>query len=667
MYLDLHLNREGTQLAEHSLRAFESMDLGYEAAKALVWLGIGSQQKGRPFVALDYFAKAQKRMRSQQNAIWAALLDFYKAIVFYQEGRFNEALRSCVAAHNFFSTFPNSGKAIQVKLLRARLHLALSEVREAEDCCTSALRAADHLRSPSLLTQCHAIRGQIAELRGSVELSIASYNEALQWLDKSPIRPQGEESKLSLSKNRLELYEAIVSLTASAPSSEHTPEAILALIEKAKSRELAELLAFRANSVPAPSRNRSGLVEQVRSLRAELSWYYGEIDTAEMRNTEDSAQQALGMRSRMQDLENHLTKTLHELRSIDEQFFVLQNAGTVPLDEIRGIVCQDEIILEFYEAHGLLYACLFGKDGVHIVPTARTETIRDLLRSQRSHFAKFDRRNKPARARASLLGGVQSILFALHRELIHPIRKYIGDHRLIIVPHGPLHYLPFHALFDGSRYLFEDHVISYAGSASQYYLSSHKQVDFSGHALIIESPSLDQRQAMNARIETVLPDAHTFVGETANVDVLERYGSEARFIHLDTHLRLRHDNPLFSTFTVGSTELSLLDTYHLRLSCSLIGLTGTGPGIDPAGNGNEIHAFAQGLEYAGAQTVLMPLWNVTGGPQVEFLENFYRTVSYEKDKALAFQQTVAAVREKFSHPYHWASFILRGGTGRGQS
>ena len=669
MYLELHLNPEGTQLAQQAVSAFEKMDMGYEAAKALVWLGIAAHQNGKPFEALDFFAKAQEQMKSQENAVWVALLDFYRAIVLYQEGRFHEALRSCIAAHNFFSSFPNAGKTIQVQLLQARLHLALGETRDADGLCNSAIRAAERLRSPFLLTQGFALRGQIARVHGSVDLAISSQNKALHWLERSPIHLQGEESKLSLSRNRLELYEDLVSLAAaSATPNEQTPEAILAFVEKAKSRDLSELLAFRANTVPAPSRSHSGLVEQVRSLRTELSWYYGQIETAETRNTEDSARQALGMRSRIHELEGALMKTLGELRPTDEQFVLLQNAGSIPLERIRDLIQHDEMILEFYEAHGLLYACLFGKDAIHIVRTARTETIRDLLRSLQSHFAKVNHRYKgPSSLNASLLEGARSILFALYRELIQPIRSHLCGQRLVIVPHGPLHYLPFHALFDGSGYLIEDHVISYSGSASQYYLSSRKQVHSRGCDLVVASRRLENQQGIDAPIKAALPSARVFQGETAGLEALEQHGSEFRFIHVDTDLRLRRDNTLFSTLFIGKAEISILDTYHLRLPCCLIGLTGTGPGINSAGNGSEMHALAQGLEYAGAQTVLMPLWNITGEPLHRFIEDFYSRVSCAGDKALGFQQAIAAVREKFPHPYYWACFLLRGATGREQS
>jgi len=656
MYLDLHLNREGTQLAEQALSAFENMDMGYEAAKALVWLGIGAEQSRKPFLALDFFGKAQDRMRTQQNAKWVALLDLYRAMVLYQEGRFNEALRSCTAAAKFFSSFPNSSKAIQAHLLRANIHLALGDRREAEDCCTSAIEGATRLRSPFLLTQGCAMQGQIEEARGSPDTAINSYNEALRWLDKSPTRPIGEESKLSLSKNRLELYGSLVSLMASASQSDHSSEAIFNLVEKAKSRELVELFSFQNHSVPAPSRNHSSLAEEVKSLRDELNWYYGRVDSAEIRISDNSEQQLRDMRSRIESLEDALLKTLGELRSTDEKFFVFQSAGTIPSEKIRALLRQEEMILNFYEAQGLIYVCSFSKDAVRVAPTARIETIRDLLASLRSHFAKLDRGNDPDRFRTSNLSRVQSTLFALYRELIAPIRKNIDGRRLIIIPHGPLHYVPFHALYDGCRYLIEDHVLSYAGSASQYYLSSNQQVHYPERELLFGSFD----QILKDGIEDVLRHAGVFAGATATLGMLEQHGCEARFIHVGASLQLRQDNPLFSTLTMGNTAISILDTYALQLPCSLVGLSGTGPGIDSAGRGSEIHALAQGLDYAGAQTLLMPLWNITGEPLRQFLESFYRGISSNEDRAFAFQQAVARTREKFPHPYHWASFVLRG-------
>jgi CHAT domain-containing protein len=72
---------------------------------------------------------------------------------------------------------------------------------------------------------------------------------------------------------------------------------------------------------------------------------------------------------------------------------------------------------------------------------------------------------------SQLEGNARSLLKELHELLMAPLASQISEYpRLIIVPHGPLHYLPFHALYDGQSYLVQDHEISYlpAGSFLRY-------------------------------------------------------------------------------------------------------------------------------------------------------------------------------------------------------
>src|SRR6185369_7023949 len=56
-------------------------------------------------------------------------------------------------------------------------------------------------------------------------------------------------------------------------------------------------------------------------------------------------------------------------------------------------------------------------------------------------------------------------LQALHDVLIRPLQTIFEQRKLIFVPFGRLHYLPFHALHDGQQYLIERCEISYAPSA----------------------------------------------------------------------------------------------------------------------------------------------------------------------------------------------------------
>src|SRR4029077_4404557 len=80
------------------------------------------------------------------------------------------------------------------------------------------------------------------------------------------------------------------------------------------------------------------------------------------------------------------------------------------------------------------------------------------------------------------------------------------------------------------------------------------------------------------------------------------------------------------------------------------------------GYGKELLTLARGLEYAGAGALLTPLWNSHHHPTGLLLERFYERAASEADRAVAFQKTMAEVREYYPNPFHWAAFTFRGRT-----
>jgi CHAT domain-containing protein len=71
--------------------------------------------------------------------------------------------------------------------------------------------------------------------------------------------------------------------------------------------------------------------------------------------------------------------------------------------------------------------------------------------------------------------------------------------------------------------------------------------------------------------------------------------------------------------------------------------------------------LARGLFQAGAQSLLLSLWDVHDASTAEFMKEFYSGLCRGSDKAAAVKQAMLKVRERFAHPYHWAPFVLMGG------
>jgi CHAT domain-containing protein len=63
----------------------------------------------------------------------------------------------------------------------------------------------------------------------------------------------------------------------------------------------------------------------------------------------------------------------------------------------------------------------------------------------------------------------------IFKETVDPTSdRTVASPKLVIVPHGLLHRVPFHALSDGGSYLLERFEISYAPSAKVYSLCQNR-------------------------------------------------------------------------------------------------------------------------------------------------------------------------------------------------
>ena len=127
-------------------------------------------------------------------------------------------------------------------------------------------------------------------------------------------------------------------------------------------------------------------------------------------------------------------------------------------------------------------------------------------------------------------------------------------------------------------------------------------------------------------------------GRRRHGQVLREKGAASRFVHIATHGWFRQDNPMFSSISLGDSQLSLFDLYQLNLPCELVTLSGCGTGLNMVVGGDELLGLVRGLLYAGAQGVLVTLWDVNDQSTAEFMKLFYEALRANGNKAEAVQR-----------------------------
>lgn len=660
IYLELNLSAEAGELGRAANTAFHDLGFGYEAAKALGFAAIASSRQGQAFEAVKLFAQAKEMFVRDQNQVWPSLIDLYEALVLFTEGRLFEARRLCAAAHEFFRTSSMRGKAVLADLLLARIALRLGDTKLAKQHCEMALADLSNLDSPTLLYQAEFLMGEVERVTGNEGAAYESYCRAGTAVERLRSSLRGEELKIAFFENKLEVYESLVDICLHRPNSF---EEAFAYIEQAKSRTLMDLLNQPIHVPTAADPGQSELVRSIRNLREELNWYYNLIEREQLRPEERSQERVQQLEQQARSRESDLMRAVKEATVAEANEAGLQVPSNMSLEEIRSVLAADTALVEFFCTHNRIVVCVLTRDQLHICPVTVQSRIQKLLQFLQFQMSKF--RLDPqyvATFSQALLESTEAHLKSLYQELIAPIRHLLAARHIVFVQHGLLHYVPFHALHDGESYLIDRFSISYAPSASIYAHCQTKTVNTTGNSLILGMPD-ERTPAIRAEVEAlarILPNAKLFIAEEATENVLQTYGPRSKSVHIATHGYFRQDNPMFSSIRLGTSHLSLYDMAHLQLPVELVVLSGCATGLNVVTPGDELMGLVRGLLQAGAQSLILSLWDVHDDSTKEFMVEFYTQLQSGRSQAEAMQSASISLRQHRPHPYHWAPFLLIG-------
>jgi CHAT domain-containing protein/predicted negative regulator of RcsB-dependent stress response len=663
MYTELNLDEEGAQLAERAATAFHELGLRYEEAKAITFRALAASRLGKTVCALEWFGRARALFAVEENRIWRALVDLYQAEVLYQGGKYARAGRLCQSAYSVFSASALETKATLCQLMMARLQLRSRDVSGAYRSCEAALAAIEETEAPALGCQAHFVMGQILEKQQDFRAASRSYRKAHALMENLRSLLKTDDVKVAFLKDKLAIYESLVWMCLRGKLRARNKAAAFAYIEQAKSRSLADLISLRAPDLPVHGGPRRRLSVEMRALREELHWHSRQIEQLETNPKEQSAGRLANLYRGRRGCEDRLVLAMAELARSDEHFGVLHGAGTIRLGVIQAALPKDVILLEYYQARGSLFVIVLGRDTLEFVPLTDADRVRQLLRLLQFQLSKY--RLGPEYVRrfeVTLNAAVDSHLRALYDVLLAPVSAWLKARHLVIVPHDFLHYLPFHALHDGSQFLIDKIPVTYAPSAGVYHLCCSQPTTSRNRSLVfgIPDPQTPHVTEEARQVASALPNPRLFLGGEATERELRAHGPKSRFIHIAAHGLFRQDNPLFSSMRLGDSSISLLDLYSLRLSAELVTLSGCSTGMNTVVGGDEILGLVRGLLYAGTRAVLVSQWDVDDKSTADFMGSFYRHLSSDPDKGRALQMAMQDIRKEYSHPYYWAPFVLIG-------
>ncbi len=324
---------------------------------------------------------------------------------------------------------------------------------------------------------------------------------------------------------------------------------------------------------------------------------------------------------------------------------------------IPARIAPDETLIDFYRAGDDLFALLLSGNTIKGFKLS----ARGLDEEVRAFRAAIEHRDP----KATELGR------PLYDRLIRPLLGEIKGDKLVISPHGVLHYLPFVALSDGDQYLLDRFAVRLIPSAGTLvYLKSDRPTKL-GKLLAFGNPDLGNARfdLPNAQVEAVnvaamFPSSRALVRAEASKTAVEELGNGFSILHFATHGKFDTDAPLSSGLYLAKGNeadgvLTVSDLYTLRLDAELVTLSACETGLGKVASGDDVIGLTRGFLYAGARSIVASLWEVDDAATEQLMVSFYRNLEgHDKREALRLAQI--ETRKTYPHPMFWAAFQIVG-------
>jgi CHAT domain len=261
----------------------------------------------------------------------------------------------------------------------------------------------------------------------------------------------------------------------------------------------------------------------------------------------------------------------------------LGNTALVELIELDGMLTALALIDGRLARHGL----------------GPVEPVREELEWLRFALVRLARRSHGAAQRAAMLQGAHASAEALGDRLIAPLAESVADRRLVIVPTGALHALPW-----GMLPQLRGRPTVVAPSAATWLALQAPRAARPSKVVLAAGPRLRHAKAELAALADLYTKPVMLAGREATVSSVMEALDGASVAHLACHGRFRSDNPLFSSLELADGPLNAYELQRLPRPPQLIVLSACDLGTSDTRPGDELLGIAAALIGMGTRTII---------------------------------------------------------------
>ena len=499
---------------------------------------------------------------------------------------------------------------IQAALLNniAAVDMLLGRFGAAHDSYTEVLRLWQETGGPMETSEALLNLGAVQERQGRTTEAVENYRQAIAAVESLRAQLKAEEARTGFLGKSLAPYERLIVLYLREPGGEAKA---FEVVERAKARAFIELLAGKP--LRPPEAVPAAMLEREASLRRALGTLYA-MHMHAGASGPGAARVAL--------LETELEDLYRRMRRLDAQYAGSRSVEPLSLAEVQQRLPASVALLEYFSTGEELGCFVISRDAVtaRLLPGAMALVRRYLEAGG----------NLVSLGRVAGRGdAIPATWPELADVLLAPLQgALVGVERLYLAPHGPLHYLPLHAL--GVTPLLGRYRVAYTPSASvlvrERVSEPEARADLLPGCLALGFAGADLRYAeLEATHVATLTGGVACVGPAASGELLLEQGPRFRILHLACHGVFNPQAPLASGLLLAGGKLDAMTVLQrLRLRADLVVLSACDTGQAEIQRGDELMGVARSFLYAGAASVLVSLWPVDDLATALLMDRFYR-------------------------------------------
>jgi CHAT domain-containing protein len=644
IYAELNLNFEAAEIYRRLIPTLHRLKMRAEEARARA-------NFGRTLIATENVASARSELRRaaqlyerERNPTASAAARLRLASLELSQGNYAGALSIANDSAAALESTENIRLRLSAEWLRGEILSRLHRFEDAEQLLNDALKKSRKFEQPAITQAAMNSLGVIARDTSKTRKAESMFESAIDAAESARAPLPGEEFRMAFFAKSLEPYDNLIQLRLANGDY----ESAFVSVERARSRSLLESVAS-AKSV----RKDDGSSR----LRDELNWMY-----ARLARTEDDDETAK-LQKQIRDREKKLAG--ETLRAQSSSRSRIQDSS-IHLDvrALQKALGEQNALIEFIEHAGNYSAFVITNDRIKYVKTIAAEA--EILSALEGLHFQFGALRFGGAALAAFAAQLKSradlYLQKLYDALLRPVIPALGERDLVIVPAGALNYVPFHALFDGRKYVIESREVKCSPSAAVWMkLNSHKPKDPANALLMAFAderiPLVDREVDQLAKR---LPNATKLKGKQATFAAFQKHAANFDLIHLACHGQFRSDSPMFSSLHLADGSVTVRDVCAIRLKAELVTLSACETGLNKIFAGEEILGLARGCLSAGARSLILSLWTVNDDATAVLMTDLYENLQRGKTIAASLRGAQLELIKKGEHPYFWSPFLMIG-------